>query len=120
MDRDTLLSVGWLDLEDGPQVLHVPDMADRYYSVQFTDPGKNTNFASVGKRAPGTGAGDFLVCGPGWKGAAQQGMARIRSPTNSVLVVGRVFVQNESDLPTAHALAEQIQVAPPDEREPSR
>ena len=29
---------GWLDLRNGPQVLHVPEMAGRYYSVQFTDP----------------------------------------------------------------------------------
>ena len=31
-------------------------MNDRYYSVQFTDPAKNTNFAYVGKRTTGTQA----------------------------------------------------------------
>ena len=30
VNRDTLLTVGWLDLSKGPQVLHVPDMAGRY------------------------------------------------------------------------------------------
>ena len=54
VNHDTLATVGWLDLSKGPQVLHVPDMADRYYSVQFTDPSKNTNFAYVGKRTTGT------------------------------------------------------------------
>ena len=44
VNRDTLLTVGWLDLTKGPQILHVPDMAGRYYSVQFTDPSNNTNF----------------------------------------------------------------------------
>jgi hypothetical protein len=39
---DTLYVVGWLDLSKGPQVLHVPAMNGRYYSVQFTDPSKNT------------------------------------------------------------------------------
>jgi hypothetical protein len=29
-----------------------------------------------------------------------------------VLVIGRVFVENNSDLPTAHALAQQIQLQP--------
>ena len=38
VNHDTLPTVGWLDLSQGPQVLHVPDMAGRYYSVQFTDP----------------------------------------------------------------------------------
>lgn len=33
VNRDTLLTAGWLDLRQGPLVLHVPDMSDRYYSV---------------------------------------------------------------------------------------
>src|SRR5512135_3915836 len=91
-NRDTLYTVGWLDLSRGPQVLHVPDMNDRYYSVQFTDPSKNTNFAYVGKRTTGTQAGDFLITGPGWKGQAPGGMKQISSPINSALVFGRVLV----------------------------
>src|SRR3989442_12858728 len=34
VNHDTLPTVGWLDLSKGPQVLHVPDMSNRYYSVQ--------------------------------------------------------------------------------------
>jgi hypothetical protein len=37
VNRDTLITAGWLDLSRGPQILRVPDMAGRYYSVQFTD-----------------------------------------------------------------------------------
>ncbi len=111
-NRDTLYVCGWLDLRKGPLVLHVPDMAGRYYSVQFTDPSKNVNFAYVGKRATGTKAGDYLIRGPGWKGVVQLGMAEISSPNNSVFVVGRVFVANEGDLPIAYALAKQIQLVP--------
>jgi hypothetical protein len=120
MNRDTLYVVGWLDLSKGPLILHVPNMAGRYYSVQFTDPSKNVNFAYVGKRTTGTEAGDFLISGAGWKGAVQRGMAQISSPNNSVLVVGRVFVENDSDLPTAYKLAKQIQVAPLTIRQPGR
>jgi hypothetical protein len=112
MNRDTLITIGWLDLSKGPLVLHVPAMAGRYYSVQFTDPSKNTNFAYVGKRTTGTGAGDFLITGPGWEGAVPQGMAQISSPNNSVLVLGRVFVKSDSDLPIAWNLAKQIRVVP--------
>lgn len=109
VNHDTLVTVGWLDLRNGPQVLHVPDMAGRYYSVQFNDPSKNTNFAYVGKRATGTETGDYLVAGPAWKGDAPGPIARISSPNNSVLVLGRVLVESDSDLPAAHALAKQIQ-----------
>ena len=36
-NHDTLYTVGVLDLSKGPEVLHVPDMADRYYSVEFVE-----------------------------------------------------------------------------------
>ncbi len=111
-NRDTLYIVGVLDLSKGPQVLRVPDMADRYYSIQFTDPFNNTNFAYVGKRTTGTKAGQYLITGPGWQGAVPPGMTSISSPNNSVLVVGRVFVQDNTDLPTAYDLAKQVQLSP--------
>ena len=113
VNHDTLLTVGWLDLRKGPQILHVPNMAGRYYSVQLNDPSKNANFAYVGKRTTGTDAGDYLIAGPGWKGAVPEGMPRISSPNNSVLVIGRVLVESDGDLPTAYILAKQIQVLPP-------
>ncbi len=114
-NRDTLYVCGFPDLSKGPQVLHLPDMASRYYSVQFTDPSKNINFAYVGKRTTGTKAADHLITGPGWKGTVPHGIAQISSPNNSVLVVGRVFVENDSDLPTAYGLAKQIQLTPLDQ-----
>jgi hypothetical protein len=110
VNRDTLITIGWLDLSRGPQVLHVPDMAGRYYSVQFTDPSTNTNFAYVGKRSTGTSAGDYVIVGPGWAGAMPQGMVQISSPRSSALVVGRVLVESDNDLPTAHHLTKGIQL----------
>jgi hypothetical protein len=112
VNRDTLLTVGWLDLSKGPQVLHVPDMAGRYYSVQFTDRSDGTDFSYVGKRTTGTQAGNYLITGPGWKGTVPSGMPQISSPNNSVLVIGRVLVYSDSDLPTAYGLAKLIQLAP--------
>jgi hypothetical protein len=111
-NRDTLYTVGVLDLSKGPQVLHVPDMAGRYYSVQFTDPSDGTNFAYVGKRTTGTKAGDYLITGPGWEGTVSHGMKQISLPNNSVLVLGRVFVESDSDLSTAYDLTKQIQITP--------
>ena len=87
-------------------------MNGRYYSVQFSDPSNNTNFAYVGKRTTGTEAGEYLVSGPGWKGTVPQGVTQISSPNNSVPVLGCVFVKSDRDLTTACALAKQIQVGP--------
>jgi len=112
VNRDTLATVGWLDLRKGPQVLHVPDMAGRYYSVQLTDPSNNTNFAYVGKRVTGTEAGDYLISGPGWTGSVPQGITRISSPNNSVLVLGRTLVDSDADVSAAYALSKQIHLTP--------
>jgi hypothetical protein len=111
-NRDTLYVAGWLDLSKGPQVLHVPDVAGRYYSVQLTDPSDGNDFAYVGTRTTGTQVGDYLVSGPDWKGTVPQGMKQISSPDNSVLVIGRVLVESDSDTPTAYGLAKQIQLTP--------
>ena len=109
---DLLYIGGWLDLATGPLVLHVPEMAGRYYSVQFTNPADGTNFAYVGTRATGTGAGDFMISGPGSGGSVSQEMKPIPSPNRSVLVIGRVFVASDSDWPAAYELAKQIQLTP--------
>ena len=112
VNRDTLLSAGWLDLSQRASNPAVPDMNDRYYSMQFTDPSKNVNFAYVGKRTTGTQAGDFLITGPNWKGPIPGAMPQISSPNNSVLLLGRVFVESDSDVSTAYGLAKQIQLTP--------
>jgi hypothetical protein len=118
--NDLLYIGGWLDLSKGPHVLHVPDMAGRYYSVQFTDPSDSANFAYVGTRTTGKGAGDYVLSGPGWKGTVPADMTQISSPHNSALVIGHVFVQNDNDLSTAYALAKRIQLTPLAEQTPSQ
>jgi hypothetical protein len=112
VNHDTLSTCGWLDLGQAPLVLHVPDMNDRYYSVQFTDPSKNTNFAYVGTRTTGTQADDYLITGPGWHGQVPGGLTQISSPNNSVLLLGRVLVENDRDLAAAYGLSKQIQLTP--------
>lgn len=112
VNHDTLLSMAWLDLRGEPIVLHVPDMKDRYYSVQFINPMKNTNFAYVGTRATGNQAGDYLITGRGWKGHMPEGLKHISAPVNSVGLGGRVLVKNDDDVETAHDLSKQMTLTP--------
>ena len=119
VNHDTLLTVGWLDLTRGPLLLHVPDFSGRYYSMQFTDP-YDIDFAYVGTRATGTQAGDYLITGPGWRGSTPPGIKQISSPDNSVLLVGRILVYSDSDLPTAYSLTKQIQLAPFTNSQPTK
>ena len=110
-NRDTLYTVGVLDLGKGPEILHLPDMAGRYYSIEFVDQRLDI-FADLGRRTTGTTAGDYLITGPGWQGAVPQGMKQISSPHNSVLVIGRLLVYSDGDVRAAYALGKQIQLAP--------
>lgn len=110
--NDLLYVGGWLDVNAGPRVLHLPGMGDRYYSVQFTDPTSGANFAYVGQRTTGTGPGDFLLCKASWTGVTPSGMTRIDIPHRAALLIGRVFAADENDRRAAYALAEQIQLEP--------
>ena len=53
---DTLYSYAWLDLSNGPIILHVPNTNNRYYVMEMLDPWTNV-FASVGARTTGTNEG---------------------------------------------------------------
>jgi hypothetical protein len=107
---DVLYVGGWLDLKSGPQVLNVPAMHRRYFSVQFTDPTSGANFAYVGTRTTGTDAGTFLLCEPRWKGTTPSGATRIEVPHREALMIGRVFVADEADRSVAYDLATQIRL----------
>lgn len=109
---DVLYVGGWLDLSAGPQVLHVPEMAGRYYSVQLTDPTTSANFAYVGTRTTGTAAGEFAIAARGWQGDVPPGMSLITAPGRGALLIGRVFVADEADQPAAYALAQQLSLSP--------
>ena len=61
------------DLRAEPLVFTVPAVEKgRYYSLQFIDM-YTFNFAYVGSRATGNGAGSYLLAGPSWKGETPQG-----------------------------------------------
>jgi hypothetical protein len=98
---DTLYSVGWLDLTREPVVISVPDTHDRYYLMQLLDMWTDS-FAGVGKRTTGTGAGNFAVVGPGWKGELPQGLQQIDAPTPFVWVIGRTRTDGPQDYDAVH------------------
>jgi len=113
INNDTVYSMAQIDLSVGPVALHVPDTSGRYYVLQFVDAWTN-NFAYVGHRATGTGAGDFLFVPPGWEGDAPAGQTVIRFPTTVASIVGRWAVAGDDDLPAVHALQNATTLTPLD------
>lgn len=110
-NNDTLYSSAWLDLSREPIVLDVPDTGGRYYVMQFMDFYSN-NFAYVGKRSTGTGAGSYVIAGPEWRGALPGGTRRIDAPTNEVWLLGRTLVDGKDDLPAVYAIQDHYRLTP--------
>ena len=115
-NNDTLYSSAFLDLSRGPLILEVPKISNRYYSLAFMDSYTN-NFAYVGTRATGTGAGKYLIAGPDWTGSARPGEQVISSPTNAVWLLGRILITGADDLPRVHDLQDLLKLHPAPETE---
>jgi hypothetical protein len=98
-NSDTPYSFVGADLRAEPLVFTVPEVEPgRYYSLQFID-AYTFNFAYVGSRATGNGAGSFLLAGPRWQGEKPEGIKDvIRSETEFVLVVYRTQLFEPEDI----------------------
>jgi len=110
-DPGLLYSVAILDLGKGPLVLSVPAMGSRYYDIELVD-SRGDDFAYVGSRTTGGQAGNFLISGPGWQGTVPDGVTQLKSSDNSVILFGRVLVQNASQVSVAYNLSEQMKLTP--------
>lgn len=95
-NADTFYSVAWLDLENEPVVLSLPNTKGRYYLMPMLDMYTNV-FAALGSRTTGTDAIIFLITGSLWKGEVPKGMKQIKAPTNSVWIIGRTQVNSKED-----------------------
>ncbi len=95
-NADTYYSMAFLDLGAEPVVLSVPNTNGRYYMMPMMDAYTNV-FASPGTRTTGNDAHIFLISGPQWKGNTPAGMQEIKSPTNTVWILGRTQVNSEAD-----------------------
>ena len=99
-NSDTPYSLGFMDLRAEPVVISVPAIEkSRYYSVQLCD-GNTFNYGYIGTRATGPEAGDYMVVGPGWKGATPPGIKKVlNSSTQFSMVIFRTQLFNPKDMP---------------------
>jgi hypothetical protein len=104
-NSDTPYSYVGADLRAEPLVLTVPAIEQgRYYALQFIDM-YTFNFAYVGSRATGNGAGSFLLTGPGWKGTTPPGIKGvIECETELAFVLYRTQLFNPDDIEQVKAI----------------
>ena len=112
-NRDTLYSSAVLDLSQGPLVLSVPDVTDRYYVINMFDMWHNL-FQYVGTRETGSLEKEILIVPPGWKADSEipRELNIVEAPTSKVWLWGRTQVMGEDDYAAAHAIQDQYTLTP--------
>jgi hypothetical protein len=111
-NNDTMYSFAWLDLRAQPIVITVPEIKDRYYSVQLVDMFTH-NFDYIGTRATGTEAGSYVIAGPQWEGTKPgEAKAVFRSESNFVYCIIRTEVDGPDDVAAVVELQERYRLTP--------
>ncbi len=110
-NNDTVYSGALLEFGDEPMILSVPEILDRYWSVEVADCYTNNVFY-IGTRATGGKGGDHAFVGSGWKGALPAGVIEHRMPNNSAMFAIRIGVlpNDPADLNQVNALQEKFQI----------
>jgi len=110
-NNDTLYSMCWLDLRDGPVSLTMPPSEGRYMTLALLDMYTN-NYVVLGDRTSGPDGGEFTVVGPEQSSAGLPEPV-VRSPTPLCFAFVRVLVNDADDLQAACAVQDRFQVAGP-------
>lgn len=108
-NNDTLYSIAWLDLTQGPVTFVVPPTGDRYWSAALMDMYSNNN-AVLGQRTTGATGGTYTIVGPGQTGS---GPGVVRSETPHAWLLIRTLTDGEADLPATHAVQDGFRLSGP-------
>jgi hypothetical protein len=111
-NTDTFYSLAYLDLSNGPVVLSIPNMGERYFSFQLTEP--YINVADyIGSRTTGSGPGRYAIT---WTGGppvdVPDDVEVVAVPYASMLMLGRTLAGDEADQQLAIALMNQYSLTP--------
>ena len=107
---DTRYSVLFFNLENGPQVLHVPSIKDRYFSINITDAYLG-NHPYICSRLGDTEGGKYAFVGPDWEGELPKGVTVRKMPQNNFLVIVRILVKDrKTDNENVTAIQDQFKL----------
>ena len=111
-NADTLYTTAFFDVGKEPWLLSAPNMGDRYYLLPFLD-GWTTVFAVPGKRTTGGAAQSYAITGPGWSGSLPTGVKELKSATNIVWLIARIYCTGTpEDYAAVHSLQDQFKLMP--------
>jgi hypothetical protein len=111
-NTDTFYSLAYLDLSDGPVILSIPDMGDRYFSFQLTEPWISVA-AYIGSRTTGPGPGRYAIT---WSGGppveVPDDVEVVEVPYASMMMLGRTLAGDAADQSIAIELIKQYTLTP--------
>ena len=111
-NADTLYTTAFFDVGNEPWVLSIPDMNDRYYLMPMLDGWTNV-FQVPGKRTTGTAAQTYAITGADWSGTLPAGDKQLKSPTNIVWLLGRIYCTGTpEDYAAVHKLQDECKLVP--------
>ena len=98
-NNDTVYSGALLDYRDEPVIVSLPDIEDRYWSLQVANPYTENKFY-VGSRATGGKGGHHAFIAPGWKGELPAGVTPHHMDYDAAMIALRIGVipGDEEDL----------------------
>lgn len=106
-NNDTLYSLIWMDLEEGPFVFEAPDFGSRYYTFSLNQ-ADSASPDSLGQRTHGGKLPPLFIHGPRFTGTVSEGMLAVEATTRYFELAGRTLVRGEDDYPVVHALQDSM------------
>ncbi len=110
-NADTLYSILWFDVSKEPQILSIAGTGGRYYMLQMLDMWTDV-IATPGSRTTGTGAANYAIVGPTWKGTLPDGVEALRSTTSMGWLIGRTQTNGKVDFTNVHKMQDGYKVTP--------
>ena len=106
---DTLYTLAFLDLSEGPVLLSTPDFGERDWMFQVLDAWTEVAGAPS-RQLNGSGPHDVLILGPDQALPDDPNRAVMQLPTRTAWLIGRIAVAPGEDLAPIHALQDAVRL----------
>jgi Uncharacterized conserved protein len=107
----SLSSIAWLDLQNEPQVLHVPQVTDHYFILAVIDP-YTENLINLGT-ASNTKPGDYVIADPSQRNVSiPEGTQRIDVDYSRIWIIGSTQLKGPDDLANVNNIQDGYTLTP--------
>jgi hypothetical protein len=111
-NADTLYTIAWLDVNNEPLILSIPEINDRYYIVPLLD-GFSEIIKVISSINDEAKARTLAITGPGWSGTLPEGVTEVKSSTAIVWLLGRIYsTGTPEDYKVVNDIQDQFELVP--------